>query len=445
MNAASSRRMAETTHRLAEGIVNARRMQPRQRDSFLSNRDRLMEQNWRNGRYSVIDHVDFDQLQADALGRDTLRALHAQESRYQDARIQEQVMDAITRDNYMNLLTTQIRFGVIERTEHAATGLMAMVDTNIRLGPFTTKLPRERPIADVTGDCSGELEETQFFGTPPLPLIDVPEACKIKFAFAYTREMADVDNAGAGGRIRQYIDRQGDALLLHGEKLLVDLMYGLYDTAAVTNNPFPFIEDGVTYHTYYAVGGAGPWENDVTSNVLDGTFQPYETLERIFEDRRDPYSGEPITRNGEDRIVCTNSIQQRLAAQGLGTFLVEQDLPGGSNNERLRFNRSGGYSVSAANIVFSRYIFDRLSAWYQTTAGGSLNATQAAAAAESTWLFGNTSGAFGWGTEWDPEELEMSGNQTWQYLNQEVLAVKKWMEKTTPVAKDPQLVYRCRS
>jgi hypothetical protein len=275
-------------------------------------------------------------------------------------------------------------------------------------------------------------------------LIQLPEACKKKFAMGYTREMFDMDNS-IGGFLRDEIDRHGEALNLHMNKLVIDVAYGLYDTTTPGANMFPFIEGGIMWHTYQLVGAGGPWENDITGNPLDGTFVPFEAIEARLERLVDPYSGEAVVLPLDPKIVVTNAAARQAALDGLGVVQIGKDIPG-SGNPRIAFERPAGrFGLGDGDIVSDRHAFLRLKKWFMTAAGGGLGSAAAEAAASSTWLYGNLSRAFAVGTQWDREKLVISGNQTWQYMMQEVVVAVKWMEKTTPAVLDPMLVIRNRA
>jgi hypothetical protein len=438
--------MATATNRLGELFNRARQMPSGRRAVEVDRIERVMEANWRLKKISVLDDIDLDQLMHDSFrGQwgDMRRALLAESEMYRTQPVQEHLMDVMTSTQFANLLTTVIRFGMIERCELAPMELLSMVNRNVRLTTGKTQMTKFRTTADVVDDCEAELQETQFYSIPSPNLITLPNACKKKFAMGYTREMLGVDPNGA---LRAEIDRHGESMDLHIEKLLVDVMFGLYDTATAGANPFPYIEDDIMWHTYQAVGGGGPWENDITGNELDGTYLPFEELERVIERQRDPYSGEPVVCNSDPRVVVTNKAAMQLVMDALGIHRIERDFSGFSGtNARVTIDRPGGrYDVGDGDIMMSRYIWDRLVTWYKTTAGGGLNQANAEAAARDTWLYGDMRRAFAFGTEWDRERITRGGTETYEYFTQEIVFSVKWMEKSTPAVMDPMLVYRNR-
>lgn len=443
--AASSRSMAQATNRIGEAFNRARRMPEARREIEVERIERLLESNWKLGRISVLDHIDCEQLISDSFRGhwgDMRRVVLAESEQYRTPKIQEHLMDVMTSTQFANLLTTIIRFGVVERCELAPMELLSLVATNLRLSTGTTKVPKFRTTADVVDDCEAELKETQFYSIPSPNLITLPKACKKKFAMGYTREMLGVDPNGA---LRAEIDRHGEAMDLHIEKLLVDVMFGLYDTGTAGANPFPYIEDDIEWHTYQTVGGGGPWENDITSNALDGTYLPFETLERIMEGQRDPYSGEPVVCGGMSKVLVTNMAARQLVFDALGTHTITRDFAFGTNGRVETVRPAGRWDLQPTDVYMSRYIHDRLTAWYQTTAGGGLNLANATAAARNTWLYGDFSRAFALGTEWDRERITRGGTETYEYFTQEIIFSVKWMEKTTPAVLDPMVCYRNRT
>ena len=444
VESANSRAMADATSRLGAGFNSARRLPPNARAVEVERLERVLEANWRLGRLSVLDHIDFEQLMHDSYRgqwSDMSRALLADSEQYRGAKVQESLMDVMTTDQFANLLTTTIRFGMIERTELAPMELLSMVNRNLRLSTGTTKIPKMRTTGDVVDDCVAELEETKFYAIPTPNLITMPEACKKKFAMGYTREMLGID---PNGLLRAEIDRHGESMDLHIEKLLVDVMFGLYDTSTPGGNPFPYIEDDIMWHTYQLVGAGGPWQNDITSNELDGTFAPFEALERLIEKQRDPYTGEAVAIDQQPKILTTNRTAIQLALDGLGVVQIGRDISG-TGNPRIAIERPAGrFDVGAGDISMSRHIWDRLVAWYKTTAGGGLLQAAAETAASDTWLYGDFRRAFAFGTEWDRERLVRQGPNTYEYFAQEVIFAVKWLEKSTPAVTDPMLTYRNR-
>lgn len=447
-DAANSQRSRDFTSRLARTCREGLAMRDlHQRTNYIENMNRILEQRWRSGEFSVLGDFDFAQFMSDvfqAPGRQSewpemQRVILAESSQYRSQRIQENLLDVMTQDILADLLTTTLRFGVIERAELAPTVLTGLVNRSLRMSPGTTKLPRWRTPADVVDDCTVELEPTQFYSIPKPNLVTLPPACKKKFAMGYTRELFTADPNGV---LRAEIDRHAVGMDLHMEKLLVDTMFGLYDAASPTTNPFPYIENDVQYNTYISSGG--PWQNDLTDNPLDGTETPFKTIELLLEKLRDPYSGEPIDLGLNLQLVCTNQSARQNALEGLKLVTLSRDITG-AGNPRIEFSRDQGrFGLNDSNIFISRYAYDRCNAWFASAAGGGLAGQDLIDATDGIWLLGDFRRAFAVGTEWDRERITRSGTSTWEYFNQEVLFSVKWLEKTTPAVIDPIATFRNR-
>lgn len=403
---------------------------------------------WERGEFSVLDHVDFQQLLYDSLGeRGAAIRRGLQESAgsyaYNDAA--RGINETMSSDHYSNLLATVIRFGAIEAAQLAPMPLMSIVDTSLRLVPGQVEMALVRTPADLVDDGVDEWEKVQYKGVPEPPKLRLPKAKKKRLAFRMSREMFDV-NSVAGNVIRQQIDAQGEAFNIHAEKQLADVMFGLYDTETASANPYPYILDGIQLNTFQTSGS--PWKNDVTGAALDGTQVPFELLEKAIEDAVDPYSGEPVDYARNPRLVVNNKAAAQLAMDALGVLRLIRDTTSVGGSARQELDRAAGssrFNVGDGSIVVSRYIRPRLEAWLQTTAGGSNNSTDAKTKAGTAWLYGDTERAFAFATEWDRETLVRSGTQDPQYFEDGTLYAIQWIEKTTPVVKDPIRVIRLRA
>lgn len=446
-SASSSTHSAQFTNGLSRMFRRTRTAPAAQREPLWSLQEQSLQSRWADRSFSILEHLDFQQLYHDCYGddwRQMSRAIRGIDEQYRHESVRESLTAGMSADQFVNMLTTVIRFGVIERAELAPMPLASLVNSNLRLGPGTQQVPVIRTIADVVDDGAAEYEPTLSVGLPTPNMVTLPRARKMKFAIAITRELLDVDSA-VNGAIRGLIDEYGDAISLHMEKLLADLMFGLYDTATAGANPFPYVLDGIQYNTF-ATGS--PWFNDLTSAGLDGTQVPFELLMKQIEKAVDPYSGELIDYSRNAKIVVTNENAQQLVYDALGVVRLIRDTTSVSGSARQELDRAAGasrFGVQAGDVVVSKHIRPRLNAWFQTTAGGSENSTNADIKAGSAWLYGDTMKAFAIGTQWARERTQRSGTDTQQYFDQEVLFQVKWMEKSTPAVLSPNHVIRCRA
>src|SRR5690606_11887045 len=149
----------------------------------------------------------------------------------------------------------------------------------------------------------------------------------------------------------------------------------------------------------------------------------------------DDYTGEPVIADNQN-IVVTSDSNLRKAQEALGIRTITRNA--GSDPEETTSRPAEG----GLGIIKSDYARHRLTAWYQTTAGGGLSASPAWTAAKGNWLIGNLPRAFGWATEWDLETLERSSPDTWEYFNQEIVLLIKYLWKVTPVVKNPRVVVK---
>lgn len=446
-SSASSQRSSQLTSGLAAGFRRVRSNPVNQRESHLQLMEQRLQSQWADRQFSVVEHLDFAQFFSDCYGndwRDMSRAIRGIDEQYRHSSVQESLTAGMSSDQFVNLMTTIIRFGVIEQAELAPMELAKIVNSNLRLGPTTTKVPLIRTIADVVDDGAAEYEPTLSVGIPTPNLVTLPNARKMKFSIAITREMLDVDSA-VNGVIRQMIEGYGEAISLHMEKLLADLMFGLYDTTTAGANPFPYVLDGIQYHTFTT---GAPWSNDLTGAGLDGTQVPFELLLKQIEKATDPYSGELIDYQRNAKIVVATEAAKQLAYDALGVVRLIRDTSSVGGSARQELDRAAGssrFEVSAGDVVVGRHARPRLEAWLQTTAGGGENSTNAAIKAGTEWLYGDTMKAFAIGTQWARERTQRSGNDTPEYFSQEVVFQVKWMEKSTPAVLSPQHVIRCRA
>ena len=442
IEAATSRQMASVSSLMAKNIVacggdslQSRAGRITESQSRFAKYRNAFEQNWKRGKISVLDHVDFEQVIKESLSDRDLRVLECKSEQYRSDSIQEGLVSAITSDWLSHLLVDSIRYGVIERTELQPPIHLQMVDTNLRLAPGAdNKLVKFRTEADVVDDDMSEEEAANAYAPAPPILVTLPKPKKKNFIMRFTREALTV---APNNILREEIDRHGSVMDLHIEKLLIDLLWGLFDHVTPRNR-FPYIESGVTIHPYQTVGGAGPWENELVDNDLDGTQTPFTAIEQVLDDRRDPYSGEPVQHGGLGKTICTTRNQVRNAVQGLGVIQLGQDLAGASNKRQAVEIPAGQFDIDASDITYSTLAKDRVAKWYQTAAGGSKSASAAKTAAEQTWLNIQPSAAACYCTEWEREKLTREGEDTLEYFQQDVIYSAKWTEKSTVGWKDPQ-------
>lgn len=413
----------------------------------LQEAEQRLHRMWANNEFSVIKNVDFSQLFADTYGdrwKTWQRGLNESRESFGYRSALGGISEAMASDNFSNLLTTVIRYGVIEAAELVPMPLRGLVNSSLRIAPGNVDVPVQRSVADIVDDGVAEWEPTLFKGVPTPNMVRIPKARKLRLAFRMSREMAAVD-AVANTYIRNAIDAHAEAFNLHAEKLLADLMFGLYDTATPGANPFPHILDGIQYNTFTT---GAPWTNDLTGAALDGTQVPFELLMKTIEGIVDPYSGELVDYGRAPKIVVNNENARQLAMDALGGVHLVRDTTSVGGSARQELDRVAGstrFSVGVNDIVVSRNVRPRLEAWLQTTAGGSNNANDAKTKAGTTWLYGDTMRAFAYGTEWERERVQRGGTDTPEYFQNETVLVVKWVEKSTPVVMDPIRVVRCRT
>lgn len=388
-----------------------------------------IERAHRNGSFSVQD-VDFEVLfEAWAgdgdlrLGRSRLDAFHPRFSTTRD--VQEQALDVMASSAFSGLVNTIIRQGTLDMLEKAPLTVASLVDRSIRLDQNTNKLFGLHDMGDLVQPAE-ELEETPIFGLAGRT-VTAPKAQKEKFALGLTRELLALDT---NGLIRAKMREGAEAMALHAEKLIIDMLFALFASGA---NPWPYIEDDTEYNPYYTSGAGGPWINKISSNGLDGTFAPFQAVLTMKEQWVDDYTGEPVRANLPNVVVCSAQAE-RDAREGLGPYIIERSVGG----DTVITNRPGFGGVQS--ITLSDYARHRLHEFYQTSAGGSMSTSDALAAASNTWIWGDLQRGCGWGTEWELETLERTAPDTWEYFNQEIVFLVKYMWKVTPLWKNPRVV-----
>lgn len=407
--------------------------------------NRNLHNEWANGNLSVRKHVDFAQLFADSYGeqwKHWQRGLNeGADSRAEASRA---IAETMSSDSYANLLTTIIRFGVIESAELAAMPLQSIINRNLRIAPGTVHVPVVRSIADIVDDGVAEWEPTVTKGVPAPNMVTIPKARKMRLAFKMSREMASISDQ-ANGYIRDLMEKHAEALNLHLEKLVADMMFGLYDTSTPAANPFPYILDGIQWNTYQT---AAPWINDITGAALDGTQVPLQMLEAAIEGAVDPYSGEIVDYSRNAKMVVTNRNAVELAKDALGAVHLVRDTTSVAGNARQEIDRAAGstrFQVAESDIVIARHARPRIEAWMQTAAGGGESGSNAKIKAGTIWLYGDTMRAFALGTEWERERVELGGTNTQAFFNDDTIMQLRWQEKSTPAVIDPIRVIRCRA
>lgn len=395
---------------------------------------RGLESAHRAGDFNVDTDIDFEMLlDAWAGDGDLVRGgsmRKAMGAGRESREIQEHALDVMTSSNFKVLVNTVVQQGILDMLDQSPYTLQSRVDRSIRLSADTTKLFGLHDLGDIVQPAA-ELEETQLFGLSGRS-VTPPKAQKEKFGLGLTRELMALDT---NSLIRTKMREGANSMALHAEKLIADMIFGCYDPLA---NPWPYIEDDVRWNTYYDIIAAGPWENELVGNALDGTYAPFQVMHNLEETFVDDYTGEPVSVNFRD-IVVTSDFSRRLAQDALGILTIARDtatVP--AVNERTEITRTSDNSFGS--IVKSDYARKRLQAWYQTTAGGAMNAADALVAANGTWVVGDLQRAFAWGTEWDLETIERSSPDTWEYWNQEIVLLIKYMWKVTPLVKNPRLV-----
>lgn len=363
------------------------------------------------------------------LKRGEFRAEHGSNN----TRIQEAVLDVMVSSQFDKLLGRIVQLGTLEQLQTAPQPLWNLVDKSIRITAGTsTKLFGLHSIGDVVDDPVAELEEVRFYGVAGRT-VTIPKAMKKNYAFGITREMFDLD---ADRLVQSAILNAANILIEHAEKLLIDTIFDFFPT---TRRPFKYIEDDTAYATYISTAGS-LWLNKILSFVVDGTFTPLAQIEALRESARDPYTGNPIALMGND-IVVTNAGMKRKIEDALGIQRYARDT-GAGGNERVEFERSGQSSWSSPVIDY--WIRDRAIAYFKSAAGGSLNDANSAIAADGIVVWGDIAAAFGWATQWDTEQVVRSGPNTWEYFNQDILLSVKYLQKATPVIKDPRKVILTR-
>jgi len=346
--------------------------------------------------------------------------------------VQEHALDVMASSQFAALVNTTIQQGTLDFLSQAPFVLLNNVDRNISLDQNTNKLFGTHDLGDIVQPAD-ELEETPLYGIQGRT-VTVPKAQKEKFALGLTRELLALDT---NSLIRTRMRQGAQAMGLHAEKLLADMIFECYDTAA---NPWPYTEDDTEYRTYYTLGDAGPWENKLTGNGPDASYAPIQAINDMMESWSDDYTGEPVIMDRHDFIMCSDSAQ-RLIAESLGplgyTRHVGTDQTAAWTDTATATQRSADGRFN--NLGMSHYARRRLTDYYQTTAGGSLSAANALIAAQNTWVMGDLQRAFGWGTEWALETVERSSPDSWEYFNQEIALLIKYLWKVTPVVKNPRV------
>ncbi len=385
--------------------------------------------------FSVIEDVDFGKLVAGGFG-----------GRYDDlkagGKLAEDAITVTSHTSFPDLLGTTITVGMLEFAERAPVTATNLVNT-INTGCGQEVFYGYHSVGDIVDDeCMNEQSETPYKGICPPNKVTLPERCKKKFAMGIAREMLCHD---VNGMVQNLMRTGAEIANLHNGKIILKHIFGLN---AAGRNANPYIYNDVAYDPYHSVGGAAPWENQLVNNPLDGTVAPFNAIEILVDDQRDPWNGEPT--NAQYRDVLVSSIQARdLALRGMNTMQVAYDLPDQALDRLISPN--SGVNGRAENVTlgpkpfgavtYDRYARDLLIDFYTDVV--KLSAADAKLAASATYLVGNIREAFAWAVEWPFESLERVGTDTREYFDQEIVYQIKYLWKAAPLTTSPWSVVRC--
>lgn len=393
-----------------------------------------MREGYMGKQYSLINEVDFEKLVRHGFGESGFADLRV------GGKVAEAAIDVTSATAFPDLLATSLTVGMLEFCENAPMTAMNLV-SQINMGCGQTEFYGYHPVGDIVDDeCMNEQSETPYKGICPPDKITPPQRCKKKFAMGIAREMLcyDVNN-----QIQNLMRTGAEIANLHNGKIVLRHIFGLN---APGRNANPFIYNDTAYDPYYISGGAGPWENRMVDNNLDGTITPFEAIELFVDEQVDPWTGEPTMCNYSDVLVA--SIEARdLAMRGMNTMQLAFDVPaavldrvviGGANP------RAEGVTVGPKNfgtVTYDRYAKRQLQDFYEDVV--LLDATDAKDAASKTYLVGDLRRAFAWAVEWPFETLERTGTDTREYFDQEIVWQIKYLWKAAPMTQTPWSVLSC--
>ena len=351
----------------------------------------------------------------------------------------EEAVTAMASTMFPQIFANMVTVGMLQTCPQADYNLPNVFGTTTA-GCGTMDFYGFRDVYDIVDDCEPELAELKFYGLCPPLKISQTRRCKKRFAHALSREMLCVNGIEL---IQQMINNGSVKLRRHRTYVLAEAFAQLYPYG---ENRFPFVQDDMPWKIFYSGGNGAPWINATVGNKLDGTWRPFDLLERFIDEAVDPYTGEPVTCTYPDLMVMDGNAYNK-AVMGQRSFEVEFPLPEGGaalpwggvyqdptdeiygNGTTLRQTKVTG--LPFGNIYTDRYLRQSMKRWYEEVLF--LSAADAAAAAHQTWFAGNFRNSLVWATEWPEERLVRQGPNTWEYFNQEIIYMVKYLEKADPM------------
>jgi len=273
--------------------------------------------------------------------------------------------------------------------------------------------PDKDGFSETTEVGEGEEYKTVGFGEE---YIQTPTTRKYGLIIPVTREAIFFDRTGLISRRAADV---GNLIGLRKEKRILKVMIGAsdnirfvekrqFDGAPVTMDLFQYASGTGAYQLAGDLSARKyPFANDIPANA----FVDYTSIrkaEQYFDNTIDPNTGEPII-VGKPFVFMTKNreldILQVLQAENIWKATqYGMATAGALTNATAPIMTSGGNVLArlpgGVQFQVSRQLRNQLVAFLQTAAGGSMNASDAATAADKIWFYGDPQKAFVYMENW---------------------------------------------
>ncbi|MCC6125823.1 MAG: hypothetical protein IT426_12725 [Pirellulales bacterium] len=310
---------------------------------------------------------------------------------------------------FSNITGQIIRTKIMQAYRQEAFAVSKLVDT------IPTRLDGERiPGVGRLGDQAAEVAPGMPY--PHLGFgedyIDTPQTAKHGFIVPVTKEAIFFDRTHL---VLQRAAEVGEALGLHKEKRLIDLVVG------AANN---YKWKGVNYDTYSATGSGAPpdgaWINQTDQELCDWT--DVDAAEQLFADILDPNTGEPVLIQATTVLVTP---AYRHAAHRVFNAAEITYETGGGNLATTAANPLGNYRVAESRLMYRRIVA----------------AGETAAAAKKWWFIGDFRKAFAYMENW-PITVTQSPVGSEAEFNQDIVVRFKASERGAAAVINPRYVVK---
>lgn len=355
-------------------------------------------------------------------------------------KLREHVVDGLELSQFERYLDTCIRLGTIEFCSGPSVdGILGLIG-GLSVDCTTSKVATDPfLIDDDFDDCTPADAEMPFAGLADPVEFTVPDRNTVQLGYAMKR---DLFCGGLATRILDMIEREiGPKFNRRLARQVIPLIFEAY--CSTHPNPWPFNMDGCSWGTYYAEDAASPWVNKIqAADDFDTcTYGFFCQVETLFDNLENPRTGELMECCSEYQIVsgggrCMDEKFRNL----LGVTRVEScNVDATGCRDSIMFNRNGraGWGNFFWDRYLTRYLKERYTTLFGTGTTAGYTDAQILQMVERTWLAGCPERAFAMTTEWERERITLQGRDTWQYLNQNVLYMTGWRERTGFMVQNP--------